>query len=58
VREFCVDICGLPEVLESAIRNESSSPGWAGAPLSAAARKLVEAHPGVKAWDEFLDGMR
>jgi hypothetical protein len=54
VREFCVDICGLPEVPESIIRNESSSPGWAGAPLSAAVRELVETHPGVKAWDGFL----
>jgi hypothetical protein len=54
VREFCVDLCGLPEVPESTIRNESSSPGWVGAPLSLTTRNLVEAHPGVKAWDGFL----
>jgi hypothetical protein len=58
VREFCVDICGLPEVPQSGIRNESSSPGWGSAPLSLAARSLVEAHPGVRAWDEFLATVR
>jgi hypothetical protein len=58
VREFCMDLCHLPEVPKSGNRNDSSSPGWGSAELSLAARRLVDAHPGVKAWDEFLATVR
>ncbi len=54
IEEFCVEVCGLPEVPRIGIRNESSSPGWEAAPLSEDARKVVEAHPEVRKWDEFL----
>jgi hypothetical protein len=39
-------------------RNESSSPGWKSARLSEGVRKLIEAHPEVRAWDEFIAGLR
>jgi len=55
VREFCVDLCHLPEVPKSGNRNDSSSPGWASAPLPHPTRNLVEAHPGVREWDRFLE---
>ena len=54
IEEFCRDLCGLPEVPRIGIRNESSSPGWEAAPLSADVRRLVDEHTEVRAWDEFL----
>ena len=53
IEEFCRDLCGLPEVPRIGIRNESSSPGWEAAPLSADMRKLVDESTEVRAWDEF-----
>lgn len=54
VEKLCREVCGLPEVPKVGFRNESSSPGWKSARLSEGVRKLVEAHPEVRAWDEFL----
>lgn len=55
IRELCCEVCGLPEVPDAGERNESSSPGWKSARLSEGVRKLVNAHPEVRAWDEFLE---
>jgi hypothetical protein len=57
IRELCCEVCGQPEVPDAGERNESSSPGWKSARLSAGVRKLVNAHPEVRAWDEFLSGL-
>jgi len=57
IRELCCEVCGLPEVPDAGERNESSSPGWKSARLSEGVRKLVNAHPEVRAWDEFLSGL-
>ena len=54
VEELSCEVCGLPEVPQVGFLNESSSPGWKSARLSDAVRKLVNAHPEVLAWDEFL----
>jgi hypothetical protein len=55
VEELCREVCGLSEMPNVGERNASSSPGWKSARLSAGVRNLVNAHPEVRAWDEFLE---
>ena len=57
IRELCCEVCGQPEVPDAGERNESSSPGWKSARLSDGVRKLVNTHPEVRAWDEFLKAL-